>query len=303
MTTTLYAPVILFCYNRLDHTRKTVQALQKNELAKDTDLIIYSDAPKHEQANSTVEALRLFLKTISGFKSVQIIEREKNLGLAASIIDGVSKVTSDYGRAIVLEDDLVTHPGFLKFMNEGLVRYENDEHVISIHGFAFPIAGLPETFFLKGADCWGWATWSRGWKLFEADGSFLLEKIKKTGRSHEFDFDGQYPYVKMLEDQIAGKNASWAVRWYASAFLSNKLTLYPGRSLVRNIGYDSGTHMNDGKGGDYFGVLSPTEVKIGNPKIEHSHLAYGLFSRFFQSRKISLPTRIKNKILKIMRLT
>ena len=144
----------------------------------------------------------------------------------------------------MLEDDLLTSPYFLDFMNEGLSIYEEDEKVISIHGYVYPISEkLPETFFLRGADCWGWATWKRGWDLFEPDGGLLLNKLEESKQTEEFDFNRSYPYTQMLKDQINGKTNSWAVRWYASAFLQNKYTLYPGKSLVSNIGGDgSGTN-------------------------------------------------------------
>lgn len=260
------AAIALFVYNRPWHTKQAIEALQKNKLAKESDLIIFSDGPKGEGRESVVanqisavggqktdhrqpitdyriQEVREYIRTITGFKSLRIVERERNLGLANSIISGVTEVVNKYGKIIVLEDDLVTSPYFLQYMNDALNLYENEEKVISIHGYVYPIEGLPETFFLKGADCWGWATWKRGWDLFEADGKKLLTQLKEKKLLKRFDFDEAYPYTKMLKDQIEGKNDSWAIRWYASALIHDKLTLYPGKSLVKNIGTDSsGTH-------------------------------------------------------------
>ena len=139
---------------------------------------------------------------------------------------------------------MVTSPYFLRYMNDALEFYEDEEQVISIHGYIYPVKDiLPETFFLKGADCWGWATWKRGWNLFEPDARKLLDRLKARRLTRRFDFDGSYAYTKMLDDHVKGKNNSWAIRWYASAFLEEKLTLYPGKSLVFNTGNDaSGTH-------------------------------------------------------------
>lgn len=242
------APIALFVYNRLWHTKQTVESLQKNILASESDLIIFSDGQKDSsKSKDDVLAVRKYLKTIAGFRSVKIIEREKNYGLAASIIAGVSEVVNLHDRVIVLEDDMISSRYFLQYMNEALNLYEKENQVISIHAYIYPIKkALPETFFLKGADCWGWATWKRGWDLFEADGQKLLYELGSMKLTREFDFSGSYPYVKMLKDQIAGKNNSWAIRWYASAFLKNKLTLYPGKSLINNIGLDgSGTHCSN----------------------------------------------------------
>lgn len=243
------APIAFFVYNRLKHTKLTIEALNKNELAAQSDLIIYSDGPKRFSDFYKIFRLRRYLKNISGFNSVKIIESKNNKGLAQSIIAGVTEIVNKYGSIIVLEDDLVTSIYFLKYMNEALCIYKDIDSVISIHGYVYPIKNeMPETFFIKGADCWGWATWKRGWDLFEADGEKLLNEIINNKLSFEFDFEGTYPYTEMLKGQIKGNNNSWAIRWYASAFLNNKLTLYPGKSLIKNIGFDgSGTHCHKGE--------------------------------------------------------
>ena len=243
-TSNILAPIVLFAYNRPWHIHQTLESLKKNELANQSDLIIFSDAARKSTDTAPVQEVRRYIKTVKGFNSVNIIERTNNFGLANSIIDGVSQVINEYGNVIVLEDDLVTSPYFLKYMNDGLRYYENAEDVISIHGYIYPMNDvLPETFFLRGADCWGWATWKRGWALFERDGKKLLNELQSRHAEYEFDFNGSYPYTRMLRNQISGKNNSWAIRWHASAFLRNKFTLYPGQSLVQNIGHDgSGTH-------------------------------------------------------------
>jgi hypothetical protein len=238
------APIVLFIYNRPWHTRKTIEALLKNELAEQSALFIYSDGPKKAEYLDKVYEVREYIHTITGFSSVSIIERERNLGLALSIITGVTEIVNRFGKIIVLEDDMVTSSYFLRYMNEALEMYDKEEKVISIHGYMYPVtAQLPETFFIKGADCWGWGTWKRGWDLFEADGTKLLKELKSRKLKKRFDFNGTYHFTKMLKEQISGKIDSWAIRWYASALLKDGLTLYPGKSLVQNIGTDnSGIH-------------------------------------------------------------
>lgn len=240
------APIVLFVYNRKDHTEQTIEALKKNYLAMESELFIYSDAAKTDMNSGSVKEVREYIKTINGFKDVTIIERKNNMGLAKSVISGVSEIVNKYEKVIVLEDDLITAPQFLRYMNKNLENYENDEKVISIHGYNYPIKNIEDHFFLKGADCWGWATWKRGWNLFEENGEKLLNQLKDRGQIREFNFNNSYNYSGMLEDFINGKNSSWAVRWYASAFLKDKYTLYPGRSLVKNIGLDNtGTHSGN----------------------------------------------------------
>jgi len=286
------APVVLFVYNRPWHTRQTIEALQKNELADQGDLIIYSDGLKNEQDRNNVAKVREYICNINGFKSVEVIERQKNLGLADSIIDGVTEVVNKYGRAIVLEDDLVSSPYFLKYMNDGLEFYKDEEQVISIHGYVYPIEKkLPETFFLHSADCWGWGTWKRGWDLFEPDGTYLLSQLKKRKLLKRFDFDGALSYSRMLKNQIANRNDSWAVRWYASALLNNKLTLYPCKSLVSNIGLDSsGTHCSTTK--VYDNVLANEPIQVGNVLLQEDEQAYQAFRHFLLATKGGFWNRV-----------
>lgn len=241
-----FAPILVFVYNRIEHTRKTLSALLSNTLAAFSDLIIYSDGPKNEKAIEEVEKVREFINTIIGFRSVRIVNRPENYGLARSIISGVTDTLKQSDVVIVLEDDMITSKYFLQYMNDALSMYKLNNDVISIHGYVYPVTtNLPDTFFLRGADCWGWATWKRGWNIFEKDGEKLLTQLKERQLIYEFDFNDTYPFSQMLVNQINSINNSWAIRWYASAFLKNKLTLYPGKSFVKNIGLDgSGTHSS-----------------------------------------------------------
>jgi len=295
------APIVLFVYNRPYHTRQTVEALRKNELASESELFIYSDAPKNSEAKQAVKEVREYIRTIDGFKKVTIIEREKNWGLAANIIDGVTKIVNEYGKIIVLEDDLVTSPYFLKFMNEALIMYENDSRVASIHGYIYPIEGLPLTFFIKGADCWGWATWKRAWEHFEKDGQKLLDEVNKRNLQKEIDFNGMMPYVKMLQDQIVGKNNSWAVRWHISAFLKDMLTLYPSQTYVQNIGLDnSGTHCKGG--GDIYTAELCTRMTLNKIEIKEDLYSKEKMALFFKSvNKNTYYEKIKSLIQKVLR--
>lgn len=238
------APVILFVYNRIFHTKKCIESLLKNKEAVSTDLIIYSDGPK-EKSDPKITELREYLKTVSGFKSVSLVIRSRNLGLADNIISGLTEQFEKYDKLIVLEDDLILSPYFLQYMNDALKLYENEDRVGSVHGYIYPVKKkLPETFFIRGADCWGWGTWKRAWKHFESDGQKLLARIDELNLKKDFNYGGAYSYYGMLKKQVEGKNNSWAVRWHASLFIKGMLTLYPGVSFVNNQGADaSGTHV------------------------------------------------------------
>lgn len=294
------APITLFVYNRLWHVQNTVEALQRNQFASESDLYIFSDGPSAEVEIEKVLMVREYLNTISGFKSITIIEREENMGLARSIISGVTEIVNKYGRIIVLEDDLITSPFFLKFMNEALEFYEAKKEVISIHGYLYPVkAQLPRTFFLRGADCWGWATWKRGWNLFEPDGKKLLYELKARKLKKQFDNNGAYPYTKMLEKQVKGKNNSWAIRWHASAFLKGKLTLYPGNSLIKNIGLDdSGTHCSTSN--EYDTQISMESIAIDDIPIQENILAKKIIEKYFKSLKPNFINRIKTGFMRFL---
>jgi hypothetical protein len=276
------APLALFAFNRPTHVQRTLAALVRNELAAQTDLIVFCDGPRGGQDAESVRLVRDQVRAVEGFRSVKLVEQGENLGLAASIIRGVSAVCAEHGRVIVVEDDLVTSPFFLRYMNEGLDLYAQVEEVISLHGYVYPVNGpLPETFLLRGADCWGWATWQRGWALFNPDGRQLLAELEQRKLTGDFDFGGVSGHTAMLRDQIAGRNNSWAVRWYASAFLRGKLTLYPGCSLVQNIGHDSsGAHCGDTV--RYDGKLADKPVTMRRLEPTENQEARKAFSDFFR---------------------
>jgi len=293
------APIVLFAYARPDHLRRTIEALQLNALANDSDLIVFSDAARTSDQESGVATVRNYLSSIKGFRSISLHHRTHNLGLARSIITGVTIILEQYERVIVLEDDMVTSPYFLSYMNDALERFAGDELVASIHGYLYPVKEpMPEAFFLPGADCWGWATWRRGWALFNPDGQALLDEMHQRGLMKDFDFGGAYPYSTMLKEQIAGKNDSWAIRWYASAFLAGKLTLYPGRSLIQNIGHDaSGTHCG---ADDLYAVeLSASPINLDGVQVAISPAALQAFSAFFRWTQGGLLNRLKRRLSKL----
>jgi hypothetical protein len=290
------SPVVLFVYNRPKHTALTVEALQKNELASESDLIIFSDAPKTDEHHESVDEVRQYIKTIQGFKSINIIFQEKNKGLADSIIDGVTHVVNQYGRIIVLEDDIVTSPYFLTFMNAALDRYENEPKVWHVSGWNYPIdtTGLPQTFFWRVMNCWGWATWKNRWVHFRKEPELLIntwnkEKIKR------FNLDGAHDFWSQVIGNKTGKLNTWAIFWYVSIFNHHGLCLNPIKSYVINIGLDgSGTHC--GNNNIFTGEMSNQNANFVDNFIEHS-LAVSKIKEFLYTqnyKKRSLKEAIQN---------
>lgn len=294
------APIVLFTYCRADKTQRAVESLLRNAEAKDTALTVFSDGPKiypgnekkTEEKRKGVEENRRYIHTITGFKSVTIVEREKNWGLANSLIAGITDVVNQYGRVIVVEDDLTLSPYFLRFMNEALEKYKDDDRVSSITAFC-PVTEtpLPDTYFLRFFFCWGWATWKCGWDLANWDTRYLLRKMRFKTR--KFDLEGTVGSYGNLYCQKVGLVDSWYVRLYASFFLARKLTLFPSRSLVHNTGLDgTGTHCGIHKDDAETVAYAEHPIYVRDIPVEESPLAYNAFCNAYRK---SLPT-VNNKL-------
>ena len=259
---TMLSPILLFVYNRLTHTQRCVEALLKNSFASNSELFIYADGVKDGTQQEAVNEVRNYIRSISGFKHITIIERTENWGLARNIIDGVTTQIKKYGKVIVLEDDLVVAPYFLQFMNDALEMYKNEPKVGHIQACDFTQdPTLPDTFLIKWTGSWGWATWERAWKHFNPNGQELLNELEARKLTSTFDFNGKYGFTRMLRRQIEGKNNSWAIRWNASLFLKDILSLNVGRSLVQNEGFD-GSGTNCGGGGLYASNLHLEKLPV-----------------------------------------
>ncbi len=282
METLTPAPILLFVYNRPEHTLHCVESLRANALAAQSPLYVYADAARSEADRPAVDAVRDYIRTISGFQSVTVIERDHNWGLAANIIDGVTTRVEQYGRVIVLEDDLVVAPHFLEFMNDALTVYHDDERVGHVYACEFTgDPALPPTFLVSWIGSWGWATWDRAWRFFNPDGADLLRQLQERRLTHRFDFDGAYGFTRMLRHQVQGRNNSWAIRWNATLFLRDMLSVCAGRSLVQNMGFDgSGTHCGDVA--IYTAQLFPNRLSVDHLPIEENQEARAAIARYYR---------------------
>jgi len=238
------APIVLFVYNRPEHSSRTINALRLNKLAPYSDLIVYSDGAKNQVDRAKVSEVRHQLRTISGFRSVTIREADNNRGLAKSIIEGVTTVINEFGRVIVLEDDLLVAPHFLAYMNDALDHYAEIEHVMHVSGYMYPInhEGLTETFLLRFPSSWGWATWRRAWSAFEKNAENLIQTFSRN-QIMRFNLEGAHDFWEQVKHNLQGKADTWAIFWYATIFKREGLCLFPRQTLVENIGQDgTGEH-------------------------------------------------------------
>ncbi len=251
-----YAPIALFVYKRLDYLTLTWEALKKNVGASESQVFVFSDGPKNANDAEQVQRVRDYLHANQdGFRSVTFYEQPANRGLAGSIAAGVTRLCDEFGRVIVVEDDIVTAPYFLQFMNEGLDFFENDLQVATIAGYIPPLdippESRPEFFFMNGIDCWGWATWKNRWVDFIADPKALRREIARKQLRKVLDERRVYPVTnwRMLKLVEKRKISSWAVPWQGSMVLAGRLSCFPGQTLVNNIGGTNGTNCNyvDGK--------------------------------------------------------
>ena len=277
-----YAPILLFVYNRPDHLKQLIASLQANAEAAQSMLFIYTDAARNKADEEQVNKVREVIRHIDGFASIEVVERATNWGLARNIIGGVTEQIRRYGRVIVLEDDLVVAPYFLRFMNDALEAYKDEPQVGHIQACDFTQdASLPDTFLIKFTGSWGWATWERAWQHFNPDGQALLNELESRRLTRRFDFNGNYRFTRMLRRQVQGKNNSWAIRWNASLFLKDILSLNVGRSLVQNNGFDgSGTHCG---GGNLYSSqlwMQPLPVQKITPICENE-AARAAFARYY----------------------
>ncbi len=242
------APIALFAYNRPEHLRKSLDALLADPLAAESELHVFCDAAKKPEHASAVAEVRRLVRSITGFRAITIVERASNFGLAKSIRDGVGALCETHGRVIVLEDDLLVAPGFLRFINGGLARYQDDARVYQISAYMYPgcYPGNDDALFLPTISCWGWATWARAWAAFDPSLAGLAALNESRDLRDRFNLHGAYDYFSMAKQQSCGKIDSWGICWHLSVFMLDGLVLFPRESLVQNIGVDaSGTH---GKG-------------------------------------------------------
>ena len=260
------APIVIFVYNRPEHTERTLEALSQNDLASESDLFIYADGPKPNasaEQRSFIAEVRKLIRKKQWCKYVHIIESEKNKGLADSIVDGVTEIVNRCGKVIVLEDDIVVTRGFLKYMNDALEMYKDDEQVMQVSAYIYPhkYQTKQSTVFLKIMSCWGWATWQRAWKYYQPNVDIHLSHFQTKEEIKKFNIEGHARYYEQLVANKTRDLYTWAVKWYASWLYCGGITLFPTTALVRNCGFDnSGTNCSASE--RYFDVATTDYLPI-----------------------------------------
>lgn len=300
------APIALFVYNRPEHTKKTLEHLSQCDLANESELYVFADGAKSDSNSECLDNIarvRQIIADIKCPKYVKIIEREKNIGLAKSIVTGVTELCRKFGRVIVLEDDLIVGRFFLTYMNSALEKYKDNSNVYQVSGYMFPVRNncKSDAFFLPLITTWGWGTWDRAWEIFDWNPVVALEKLNNIKFRKKFDINGSYPYSKMLQDRLNGKNDSWGILWWWAVFNKNGLTLFPKYSHVNNSGFDgSGIHctfttkFNVPLLNCSTSLIFPSNI-IANPEV------YEKVSKFFRMDIFKNVYRSAQQLFKILK--
>lgn len=299
----MISPLVIFAFNRPAYLKKCLISLKLNSLSCKTKTYFFIDYPKFEKDFKNYNKVIKIIKETSIFKQKIIIQRKYNYGLKKNILSGIDYVLKKNETVIVLEDDLYLSKYFLDYMNKYLQFFKNSKNIASIHGYCYPIdkKNLNNFFLLRGADCWGWATWRRAWRHYNDDNLFLAKKIKNMNEINTFNFNNSFNYYDMLTNR---SSSTWAVNWYASAFIKKMFTLYPRNPYVKNIGNSGfGTHSN--KIDKRFDVSLSSNFKFEKLLIKEDILARKKFEQFFKynfKKKYIFLRIIKNFIIFMKKL-
>ncbi|MFT6095931.1 MAG: FkbM family methyltransferase [Nonlabens sp.] len=295
------APIVLFVYNRPEHTRKTLEALRLNDLASESILYIYADGAKQNASKTQLEAVAATRKVIKEqlwCGDVVLIESQENKGLANSVISGVTDVIEKHKKVIVLEDDIIVNSGFLRYMNTSLHLYEKEGSVFGVSGYKFESNRIikDKTYFLPVMSSWGYGTWKDRWEKIDFDSKSLLQKVLDRDLMGKMKF-GKFNFYDMLQQQANGIIDSWAVRFYTSMIIQNGLFLFPKESLLTNIGFDgSGVHC-DNASSPLFETITALNIEKIEVKVEKRIL--NLF-KVSKNKKQSILKGFREKIKRVI---
>lgn len=302
------APIVLFVYKRPVHTQKVIESLIKNKEAKDSIMYVFADGAKNSTSESELESInkvRNIISKIDGFRQVIIIERKTNFGLKKNIIEGINYVLDKFNKVIVLEDDIVVQSGFLEYMNNALFLYENENNVMHVSGFIYPIKTTKngDTFFYNVNSCWGWGTWKRAWVHFEDNPLKVFQRVNQNYNEFKFNGGQKNFFYKQLEQNVNGTLKTWAILWHSAIYLNNGLSLHPSKSLITNIGFDN-TGENSGIGKMHGHDNSTNKIKVEKLNVnegEQSHHEISKLVRknFNNNNIISLAKKVIKKLLNI----
>ena len=295
-----WAPIALFVYNRPGHARRMISSLRDCIGYGESPIFLFADGPATPRDEHAVEETRATARSLLGAR-VTYLERNANLGIDRSIIAGVTELCERFGKVVVVEDDLVLSPRFLRFLNLALRRYEEEPRVMQVGGYMFDVPQIShqnEAIFLPMISSWGWATWTRAWAHFDPAATGWQGFLRDEDARRRFDLDGQFAYGSMLAREMRRPVAAWDIRWYYSVFVRDGLGLFPPRPLVLNTGFDgSGVHDRLALPVTQAALETSSDFDLPErvePSAEQSHVfqAIGSFRPSGRARKAAALARV-----------
>ena len=297
------APIALFVYNRPVELRKVLSSLKKNKDIKKTEIYIFSDGPKKNKLDiQKVNNVRKILNKVKDLKIKKKFFYKKNRGLKKNIINGVNYVFKIHSKIIVLEDDLLTSPSFIRYMNQSLNYIKDKKNVWHVSAWNYPIkikkVDSTDTFLWSHMNCWGWGTHKKYWKKLILDPNFFIKKLSKE-QIFQFDLEGKLNNWSQLVRNYEKKLNTWAIFWGATIFWNKALCINPIRSYVKNIGINTNsTHT--------LNFIAQTDklnekIKINFPKRLKNNISImnKIKSHLFLRNKIDIFNNLINKTLNI----
>lgn len=294
-----WAPIALFIFNRPAHTQRVIESLQACKGFAESPVYVFADGPRRPEEAPIIRETRAVARSLLGDHAI-FFERDSNLGVDSSVINGVTQLCGQYGKVVVVEDDLVVSTKFLEFLNMGLELYQDETRVMQIVGNMFDVPQLHEhrqAIFLPMTNSSGWATWKRAWDQFDPTATGWRQRLADDRERRRFDLDGHYKFRDMLSHQMRRRVPAWDIRWYYSVFARGGLVLYPPRTLVFNIGFDgTGTHdrfslpVRQAQIDQSAAFDFPTRVEQ-SPETGHVFKIIGTFRSSSAPQKISAVTR------------
>lgn len=300
-------PVAFFAYNRPIHTIKSLNSLSACHRKEDFEFYFFLDAAKSTSDAPSVEETRKVLIEKSETFSAKVISRRSNLGVAKSIVDGVSSLCESHGRVVVIEDDLTVAPDFLHFMASALEYYQDCPEVMQVGAYTIAPPSEPrneDAFLLPVTTAWGWATWASAWTKFSWIPEGWPGSFEDSEWRARFEINGAADYVSMLEETLEGRNDTWDIFWWYAVSRNAGEVVYPLRSLVSNEGFDgSGIHCGMGTqpGQNKISMMANSlPLTLAFPsKLSHHPADLEMLERALRRQK-ELPTRVKSKIKSLL---
>ena len=234
--------IAVFCYKRAAKLKVSVEALLKNPECADMEIIFFSDGAKSEKDLPGVAATRAYIDSLTGFRKIHKHFREKNLSTGPNFQQGITFLCEHYDQFIVIEDDLVVTPNYIRFMLDSLAFYKNEKSVFTISGFAFELNKASyeyDTIIHKRFSCYGWASWSDRVRnvIWDKDKLTAIMKTSPDFKSR-LDKEGMDLY-RILKKQLNGSISTWDIQMQVHVAENQLRVVYPVISKTANIGFDN----------------------------------------------------------------